>query len=124
LPIYHETLSRYDRFKYVGSITIIGGEKMKKLFLVAVLITVLAIPATSMAGTDFFINFGIGLPAPVYVAPSPVYFAPPPVIVAPRPVFIQPAPVFIAPYGHLKYHKHHKKHYKHYYKYYDDDYDD
>ena len=72
---------------------------MKKLFLASILFLVLLIPASSMARTDVSLNFGIGIPAPVFIAPSPVVVAPPP------PVFVQPAPVIV---GHPVWHKHHR----------------
>lgn len=94
---------------------------MNKLFLVAILLLVLLVPATSMARTDVFLNFGIGIPAPVFVAPAPVVVAlPPPVFVAPAPVVVypptvvvQPAPVIVGPPGwyvgkHRGWYKHHK----------------
>jgi hypothetical protein len=92
---------------------------MKRLLLIFVLLAVLAIPATSMAKTDVFVNFGLGVPGPVYVAP--------PVVVYPRPYIVHPAPVIISPYGHyIRYHKpyrHHHRYHKRYYKHhkYDDD---
>jgi hypothetical protein len=87
---------------------------MKKLFLVAILLLVFLVPPTSMARTDVFLNFGIGIPAPVFVAPAPVVVvAPPPVIVAPPAVVIRSAPVIIDPPGwyigkHRGWYKHHK----------------
>ncbi len=86
---------------------------MKRLFLASILFLVLLVPASSMARTDVSLNFGIGIPAPVFIAPSPVVVAPPPpvvvapapVIVAPPPVVVQPAPVIV---GHHVWHKHHR----------------
>ena len=65
---------------------------MKKIFLLATLLAILLIPAISMARTDVFFNFGIGFPAPFFVAPAPV-FAPAPVVVAPGFVFSRPVRV-------------------------------
>lgn len=92
---------------------------MKKLFLVVTLLLFLLVPATSMARTDFFLNIGLGIPLPVYVAPAPVVVASPPsVVVAPAPVivsppvYVQPAPVFFGPPGW--YIGKHRGWYKHY----------
>lgn len=81
---------------------------MKKLLLISVLVVVLSVPATSMARTNVFFNFGIGVPAPVFIAPSPFVVAPAPVFVVPvhpfivRPVrVIEPAPVIIVPRGYV-----------------------
>lgn len=87
---------------------------MKRLFVASILFLVLLAPASSMARTDVSLNFGIGIPAPVFIAPSPVVVAPPPpVVVAPAPVIVappppvvvQPAPVIV---GHHVWHKHHR----------------
>ena len=92
---------------------------MKKLFLVLTLLLFLLVPTTSMARTDFFVNIGLGIPLPIFVAPTPVIVAPPPtVILAPAPVvvsppvFVQPAPVFFVPPGW--YVGKHRGWYKHY----------
>ena len=92
---------------------------MKKLFLVVTLLLFLLVPKTSMARTDFFVNIGLGIPLPIFVAPTPVIVAPPPaVVVAPAPVivtppvFVQPAPVFFGPPGW--YIGKHRGWYKHY----------
>lgn len=69
---------------------------MKKVYLVAILFLILLIPTTSMARTDFFLNIGLGIPLPYFIAPTPVVFAPPPIFVAPAPVFV-PHPVFFRP---------------------------
>lgn len=74
---------------------------MKRLLVLAFLLTLVLIPATSIARTNVFLSFGVGIPAPVYVAPAPVFVAPQPVVVAPNPVYVQPAPVIISPYGHV-----------------------
>jgi hypothetical protein len=90
-------------------------KKMKKLFLASILFLVLLVPASSMARTDVFLNFGVGVPAPVFIAPAPVVVAPPPpvfvapapIIVAPPPfVVVQPAPVIVGPPGWHKHHRH------------------
>lgn len=89
---------------------------MKKLFLASILFLALLVPASSMARTDVSLNFGIGIPTPVFIAPSPVVVAPPPpvfvapapVIVAPPSVIIQPAPIIVGPNGWHKHHRHHK----------------
>ncbi|MGB7291962.1 MAG: hypothetical protein WBD99_07310 [Thermodesulfobacteriota bacterium] len=73
---------------------------MKKLLISLIILGVVLIPATTMARTDVFFNFGIGIPAPVYVAPAPVFVAPQPVVVAPSLIYVPPAPVIIPP-GHL-----------------------
>lgn len=87
---------------------------MKKLFLASILFLVFLVPASSMARTDVSLNFGIGIPTPVFIAPSPVVVAPPPpVFVAPAPVIVatppsvivQAAPVIIV---HPVWHKHHR----------------
>ena len=65
---------------------------MKKILLLATLLMILLIPATSMARTDVFFNFGLGFPAPLFVAPAPV-FAPAPVVFAPGFVFSRPVRV-------------------------------
>ena len=91
---------------------------MKKLLISLIILTVLMIPATSMARSDVFVNFGIGIPAPVYVAPAPVFIVPQPVVVQPRPIFVQPPPVIVNPYGHVIKYKHYR------YDYDDDDDDD
>jgi hypothetical protein len=99
---------------------------MKKLFVSAILLLVVLVPGASMARTDVFLNFGIGIPAPVFVAPAPIVVAPPPpVFIAPAPVavysptvVVEPAPVIIGPpgwyvgsnKGWYKHHKHHKEH--------------
>ena len=82
---------------------------MKKLLLIiSVLLAVLFFPAISKARTNVFFNFGIGIPAPVFIARIPVVVAPAPVFVVPihpfivRPVrVIEPAPVIIVPGGHV-----------------------
>ena len=90
---------------------------MKKLFLVAILLTVFLVPTISMARTDIFLNFGIGIPAPVFIAPfvvaPPVVVAPVPVVISPPAVVVQPAPVIIGPPGwyvgkHRGWYKHHR----------------
>lgn len=94
---------------------------MKKLFVSAIVLLVLLVPRVSMARTDVFLNFGIGIPAPVFVAPAPVVVAPPPpvfvapAIVYPPTVVVQPAPVIIGSPGwyvgkHHGWYKHHKRH--------------
>lgn len=94
---------------------------MKKLFVATILLSILLLPSVSIARTDVFLNFGIGIPAPVFVAPAPVVVAPPPpVFVAPTPVIVSPpsvvvqhAPVIVGPPGwyigkHRGWYKHHK----------------
>jgi hypothetical protein len=87
---------------------------MKKLILASILFLALLVPASSMARTDVSVNFGVGIPAPVFIAPSPVIVAPPPpvlvapapaIVVAPPAVVVQPAPVFVV---HSVWHKHHR----------------
>ncbi|MCI0454457.1 MAG: hypothetical protein L0Y68_05630 [Candidatus Dadabacteria bacterium] len=90
---------------------------MKKLLISLIILALVLIPIASMARTNVFLSFGVGIPAPVYVAPAPVFVAPQPVIVAPNPVYVQPAPVIISPYGQVIKYK-----YKPYE--YDDDDDD
>ena len=74
--------------------------EMKKYFIIAAIFLVLLIPSASIAKTDVFLNFGVGLPFPFFVAPAPVVVAPPPVVVAPAPVIVsspvyyQPGPVY------------------------------
>ncbi len=75
---------------------------MKKLFLVAILLLVFLVPATSMARTNVFLSFGVGIPAPIFVAPvvvapSFVTFPTSTVIVEPAPVIVHSAPVFVYP---------------------------
>ncbi|HZX13006.1 MAG TPA: virulence factor [Thermodesulfobacteriota bacterium] len=95
---------------------------MKKFSLVVILIVVFIIPTTSMARTNVFLSFGIGIPAPVFIAPNPV-FVTPPVVVAPYyPVIVQPAPVIITPYGYVI--KHKIKHHKIKFEEFEDDDDD
>ena len=92
---------------------------MKKLFLVVTLLLFLLVPTTTMARTDFFVNIGLRIPLPIFVAPTQVivapspavFVAPAPVIVTP-PVFVQPAPVFFGPPGW--YIGKHRGWYKHY----------
>jgi hypothetical protein len=86
---------------------------MKRIILLATLLVVLLIPATSMARTDVFFNLGIGIPAPVVVAPPSVLVAPAPVVVYPPAVVVQPAPIIVDPPGwyvgrHKGWYKHHK----------------
>ena len=93
---------------------------MKKLFLVVTLLLFLLIPTTSMARTDFFLNIGLGIPLPVFVAPAPAIVASQPVIVVPPPVIVsppvfyqyQPSPVYYGPPGWYK--GKHRGWYKHY----------
>ena len=91
---------------------------MKKFYLVAILFLILVIPKTSMARTDFFLNIGLGIPLPYFIAPTPVFVAPPPIVVAPapvfvpRPVFVRPAPIIYGPPGW--YIGRHRGWYKHY----------
>ncbi|MGB7291545.1 MAG: hypothetical protein WBD99_05190 [Thermodesulfobacteriota bacterium] len=91
---------------------------MKKFLLIVFLLALFLIPTSSIARTNVFLNFGLGIPAPVYLAPSPVYIAPPPYFV-PQPVIVQPAPVIISPYGpHFKHRiKHHELDFDDYYEY-------
>jgi hypothetical protein len=93
---------------------------MKKFLLIGFFLTLFLIPASSMARTNVFLSFGLGIPAPLFVAPAPVYIAPPPYIVQ-QPVIVQPAPVIISPYGPFFKHriKHHEIEFEDY-----DDYDD
>lgn len=92
---------------------------MKKYIIIAAALLVLLIPSASMAKTDVFLNFGLGLPLPVYVAPAPVVVAPPPVVVAPAPVIVSP-PVYYQPspvyYGgwYVGKHRGGHRHYIHY----------
>lgn len=96
---------------------------MKRFLLVSILLVLLSIPTRSMARTNVFLSFGIGIPAPVFIAPAPVFVAPPPVIVAPSyPVIVQPAPVIITPYGYVI--KHKIKHHKIKFEEFEDDDDD
>jgi hypothetical protein len=91
---------------------------MKKFLLIVFLLAPFLIPTSSIARTNVFLNFGLGIPAPVYLAPSPVYVAPPPYFV-PQPVIVQPAPVIITPYW--PYYKHRKHHEIDFEDYYDSD---
>jgi hypothetical protein len=93
---------------------------MKKFLLIGSFLTLFLIPASSMARTNVFLSFGLGIPAPLFVAPAPVYIAPSPYIVQ-QPVIVQPAPVIITPYGPFFKHriKHHEIEFEDY-----DDYDD
>lgn len=82
---------------------------MKRFLLVSILLVLLSIPTRSMARTNVFLSFGIGIPAPVFIAPAPVFVATP-VALVPSPVIVQPAPVIFTPYGYMIKHKikHHK----------------
>ncbi|SAK39953.1 signal peptide protein [Caballeronia calidae] len=67
---------------------------MKKKLAGRILASVLAVAAlgaTSIARADVHVGVNVGIPAPVYVAPTPVYAPPPP------PVIYQPAPVYAVP---------------------------
>ncbi|GIW48152.1 MAG: hypothetical protein KatS3mg078_2029 [Deltaproteobacteria bacterium] len=74
---------------------------MKEALLTAFLSLLFAffISTDSMAKTDVFFSFGVGFPAPVFVAPAPVFVVPPTVITLPPPVIVQPAPIFPCPPG-------------------------
>ncbi|MGH7901388.1 MAG: hypothetical protein ACRENZ_06585 [Thermodesulfobacteriota bacterium] len=91
---------------------------MKKFFLLAIPFLFLLIPTTSMARTDVFVNIGLGIPLPFFIAPAPAVIAPQPIFVAPapvfvpRPVFVRPAPIIYAPPGW--YIGKHRGWYKHY----------
>lgn len=85
---------------------------MKRFLLVSILLVLLSIPTRSMARTNVFFSFGIGIFAPVFIAPSPVFVAPPPVVLVPSPVIAQPAHLIITPYGHVIKVKHKIKHHK------------
>jgi len=77
---------------------------MKKFLLIVFMLALFLIPTSSMARTNFFLSFSVGIPAPIYIAPSPVFVAPPPYFV-PQPLIVQPAPVIIIPYGPYFKHK-------------------
>ncbi len=92
---------------------------MKKFFVIATILSLLLVPTTSMARTDVFLNIGLGIPLPFFVAPVPVIVAlPPQVVVVPAPVvvsppvFVRPAPIFFGPPGY--YVGKHRGWYKHY----------
>lgn len=69
----------------------------RSLLVLGVLFLILLVPAKSMARTNFFFNFGLGFPLPIFVAPAPVVIVPPTVLVAPAPVIVAP-PVYVQPY--------------------------
>ena len=95
---------------------------MKKFFIVVILIVVVLLPTTLMARTNIFPSFGIGIPAPVFIAPTPVFVAPPVVVAPYYPVIVQPAPVIITPYGQVIKHKVSYKYKPYEYEGDDDDY--
>jgi hypothetical protein len=81
---------------------------MKKLLLLAAVMSATAIAPRAHAGLSFAISIGpryapppVYVAPPVYTAPAPVYVAPSPVcapapILVPRPIVVAP-PVYIAP---------------------------
>ena len=87
--------------------------------LLAAIVGVAALAATSaaQARSDVHLSIGVGLPigyvepAPVYVQPQPVYVAPPqPVYVQPQPVYVQPQSVYVQPQPvFIEGHRHHHR---------------
>jgi hypothetical protein len=83
---------------------------MKKLFVSTILLLFLLVPRVSIARTDVFLNFGIGIPVPFFVAPAPVVVYPPSVVVQPAPVIVGPPGWYVGNHrGWYKHHKHFKE---------------
>jgi hypothetical protein len=77
--------------------------------LLAAIVAVGALAATSaaQARSDVHLSIGVGVPVGYgYVQPAPVYVEPQPVYVQPRTVYVQPQPV----YYYEGQHRHHGRH--------------